>query len=76
MDVLADDVHLEVDAVARSPQGEGGHLQSVRNQGHLKAVGKQSGDGQADAVDGHRPLLHQEAARARKEWKTRAPGAP
>ncbi len=67
MHVLGEHVHLEVDFVARDQRPQRGHRQRVRQQRHLEAVGSQRGDGQADAVDGHRTLLHEVGGQRRRQ---------
>ena len=58
LDVLGDDVDLEVHGVARALAAEGGDLGGVRDDGDGEAVVGGVDDGEADAVDGDRALLH------------------
>src|SRR4051812_16088913 len=58
LDVLGGDVDLEVHRVARALVPERGDLLRVRDDGDGEAVVGGLDDGEADAVDGDGPLLH------------------
>src|SRR3982751_4845666 len=56
--VLGDHVDLEVDRIADRLGSEDGQLERGRDQADGERVGGQLHDGQRDAVDGDRALLH------------------
>src|SRR5688572_19925161 len=58
LDVLGRDVDLEVHTVARALVPEGGDLRRVRDDRDGEVVVARLDDGEADAVDGDRALLH------------------
>src|SRR4051812_14785250 len=58
LDVLGDHVDLKVDTIALSLAPERGHLSRMRDDGDGEAVIQRFDDGEAAAVDGDRPLLH------------------
>ena len=59
--MLGDHVHLEVDPVAGLPAAERGAGEGLGDQAHREAVVPGLHDGEADAVDRDRPLVHQVA---------------
>src|SRR5688572_17489839 len=56
--VLGGDVHLEVHGVAGALVAQRRHLHRVRDHRDTEAVVVHHGDGEADAIDGDRALLH------------------
>src|SRR5262245_2635936 len=81
LDVFGEDVDLEVDGLADVTEPERRHRKSVRDDGDGERVGAERGDGEAHAVDRHRPFLddvaqHRRGRRDGDRDRTVGLGAP
>src|SRR5690606_31754600 len=65
--VLAEDVDLNVDPVADSLAAQRGQLEGGGDESDLDVILTDSGEGQADAVEADRALLHDEGGQLRVE---------
>src|SRR5512140_2209071 len=75
-DVFPDDVGFEVDPLPRPHGPEGRSFEGDRDDGQFESVPADGADRQADAVDGHRPLVNNELHYRRIGLDMEYPGFP